>query len=84
MCEECFPAEKYSTICPHCGKYHPPIEIVGALSSGQLQDLGKLTRCFREMRYELSKTPKNDPLYDKLFEVACRLLQERINIILEA
>ena len=84
MCDECFPAKKYSTICPHCGKYHPPMEIVWNLSSEQLRELEELTKSFRETRYELSKTPKNDPLHDKLFEVACRLLQDRINIILEA
>jgi len=84
MCNHCNPAEKYSVICPNCGKYHPPLEIIGNLSPDQLQTLEELTRSFRETIYELDALSNDDPLHSKLFDVACRLLQDRVNIILEA
>ncbi len=84
MCHDCNPAEKYSVICPSCGKYHPPLEIVGKLSEDKLQKLEDLTRSFRETRIELDATPMDDPLYYKLFMAACRLLQERVIILMEA
>lgn len=83
MCFNCKPAEKYSVICPNCGKYHPPREIVGNLSHDQLKRLEELTRSFREVRYELDATVKGDPLHSKLFNMACGLLEDRITIILE-
>ncbi|EKQ52908.1 MAG: hypothetical protein B655_1579 [Methanobacterium sp. Maddingley MBC34] len=84
MCIHCEPAEKYSVICPNCGIYLPPLEIAGDLSLDQLQTLEELTRSFRNARYELDATPKDDPLYPKLYTVACQLLEDRINLILEA
>lgn len=82
MCVHCNPAEKYSVICPNCGNFHPPTELVGFLTDDQLQKLKELTRSFREARYELDATPKGDILYSKLFNMACGLLEDRINIIL--
>lgn len=84
MCDYCEPAEKYGVICPHCGIYLPPLEIAGDLSPDQLKNLEELTRSFRNARYELYATPKDDPLYPKLYGVACQLLEERINLILGA
>lgn len=84
MCAECAPAEKYGVICPYCGIYLPPLEIARDLSSDQLKNLEELTRSFRNARYELDATPKDDPLYHKLYDVTCQLLEDRIILLMEA